>query len=105
LQLIDAGLMDALIITPPCSTFSRVPWANEEGPFPLRPSECLRGFTWNFKKRSRKAMLGNILADFSFEAMKRQFRRRRGKVAFMEQAEDWVRQRRTGYPDIALRGF
>lgn len=32
-------------------------------------------------------MQGNILADFYFEAMKRQLRRR-GKVASMEQAED-----------------
>lgn len=49
-------------------------------------------------------MLGNILADFSFEAMKRQFRRR-GKVALWNKRKIWVRQRRTGYLDIALRGF
>lgn len=87
LQFIDSGAVDALVITPPCSTFSRATWANEEGPFPLRSSECLRGFTWNSPQRRRKATLGNVLADFSFEAMKRQLRIE-GKLAFMEQPED-----------------
>ena len=46
LRVIDEGKADALVITPPCSTFSRAPWANDRGPFPLRSARCLRGFTW-----------------------------------------------------------
>ena len=87
LQFIDAGKVDALVITPPCSTFSRAAWANEEGPFSLRSSACLRGFTWNSPARRRKATLGNTLADFSFEAMKRQLLQE-DKLALMEQPED-----------------
>eukprot|EP00435_Cladocopium_sp_Y103_P055789 s679_g18.t1 len=52
-----------------------------------KEKKCLRGFTWNSAPRKRKAELGNCLADFSFEAMKRQLRRK-GKLAFMEQPED-----------------
>eukprot|EP00435_Cladocopium_sp_Y103_P074484 s15_g49.t1 len=87
LDFIDAGRADALVITPPCSTFSRAPWANEEGPSPLRSSQFLRGFPWNSAERKRKAQLGNILADFSFDAMGRQLRHP-DKVAYMEQPED-----------------
>ena len=87
LRFIDAGAADALVITPPCSTFSRAPWANEEGPYPLRSSLCLRGFTWNSGHRRQKAELGNILGNFAFEAMKRQLAHK-DKVAYMEQPED-----------------
>ena len=87
LQLIDSGGVDALLVTPPCSTFSRAAWANDEGPYPLRSSACPRGFTWNSGARKQKAELGNIMADFSFEAMKRQLRRK-STVAVMERPED-----------------
>ena len=88
LRTIDSGVVDAPLVTPPCSTFSRAPWANERGPYPLRSSTCLRGFTWNSPSRKRKAMQGNSLADFSFEAMRRQLRAHPSKTAFMEQPED-----------------
>eukprot|EP00435_Cladocopium_sp_Y103_P016869 s1943_g4.t1 len=87
LEFIDSGKVDALLVTPPCSTFSRASWANDDGPFPLRPSRCPRGFTWNSKPRRAKAELGNNLADFSFEAMRRQLVQP-AKVAVMEQPED-----------------
>jgi hypothetical protein len=61
LRRIDSGGVDALLVTPPCSTFSRASWANDEGPIPLRSSRCPRGFTWNSKARRQKAELGNIL--------------------------------------------
>ncbi len=31
LQAIDSGVYDAVILTPPCSTFSRAVWANDRG--------------------------------------------------------------------------
>ena len=86
LQFVSEGRADALLVTPPCSTFSRASWANDEGPFPLRSSRCLRGFEWNPPSRKRKAELGNSMADFSFEAMKRQLKI--GRPSVMEQPED-----------------
>ena len=36
LRLVSAGRYFAVVVTPPCSTFSRAVWANDEGPYPLR---------------------------------------------------------------------
>jgi len=33
LNLVSSGRYFAVVVTPPCSTFSRAVWANEEGPF------------------------------------------------------------------------
>ena len=72
LSFISKGGADALLVTPPCSTFSRAHWANDEGPLPLRSQLCPRGFTWNSKGRQFKAWQGSTLADFSFGAMEAQ---------------------------------
>ena len=87
LQLIAQGIYYAVIVTPPCSTFSRAVWANDLGPFPLRSSTYPRGFPWNRADRFHKAEFGTILADFSFEALKRQFACGR-RIGLMEQPED-----------------
>ena len=87
LQLIAQGIYYAVIVTPPCSTFSRAVWANDLGPFPLRSSTYPRGFPWNRAERFHKAEFGTILADFSFEALKRQFACKQ-RVGLMEQPED-----------------
>ena len=87
LQRLDAGEFDCLVVTPPCSTFSRACWANDRGPFPVRSQAWPRGFPWNKSGRHRKAFLGTVLADFSFEAMKRQLQHR-GYLGLMEQPED-----------------
>ena len=76
-----------MLVTPPCSTFSRATWANDQGPFPVRSHIFPRGFPWNTKGRFEKAELGNILGDFSYEAMARQARHP-GYVGMMEQPED-----------------
>ena len=93
LQSIDLGIYDAVILTPPCSTFSRAVWANERGPYPLRSFFCPRGFAWNAKARKEKAEVGNILGDFSFEALRRQLRHPR-LFAVMEQPENLGRVKR-----------
>ena len=93
LQRIAAGEFHALVSSPPCSTFSRAPWANDRGPFPLRSRESLRGFAWNSPKRKTKARWGNVLADFSFEAVKRQLQHPNTFV-LKEQPEDLGRTRR-----------
>ena len=74
LQRIDRGKFFAVVVTPPCSTFSRAVWANEAGPYPLRSHLFLRGFPWNARAQKDKAQFGNILADFAFEALRRQFK-------------------------------
>ena len=85
LQRIDNGEFDAVVLTPPCSTYSRAPWANDKGPYPLRSRRYPRGFPWMSFKRKQKACQGTVLAEFSYEAFKRQIRR---GDAVMEQPED-----------------
>ena len=46
-----------------------------------------RGFPWNQKARAHKAFLGTLLADFSFEALKRHWTRPH-RPGVMEQPED-----------------
>ena len=81
LQFISQGGADALLVTPPCSTFSRAHWANEEGPLPLRSFPCPRGFAWNVGHRRTKAWQGSALA------MEQQLQFS-DKLAAMEQPED-----------------
>ena len=87
LSFISQGGADALLVTPPCSTESRAHWANDEGPLPLRSSVHPRGFPTNSPARKLKAWQGNILADFSFDAMEAQLAHE-DRVATMEQPED-----------------
>ena len=87
LSRITSGEFMAVMLTPPCSTFSRAVWANDRGPYPVRSYRHPRGFPWNARGRRVKAELGNILADVSFEAFKRQAKHRPG-LCYMEQPED-----------------
>lgn len=87
LRRIDSGEFWAVVVTPPCSTFSRAQFANDQGPHPVRSHLHPRGFSWNSQARHEKATLGNLMADFSFEAMRRQARLKH-RLAFMEQPED-----------------
>lgn len=52
LQRISAGNFDAVVTTPPCSTFSRAVWANDRGPYPLRSRA--------FSRRWRVAIAGEM---------------------------------------------
>ena len=69
LQAIRAGAYDAILPSPPCSTFSRAPWANFKGPRPVRSYENPRGFDTLTGAERRKCILGNIFADFSWEVL------------------------------------
>ena len=65
LSRVRSGSYFAVILSPPCSTFSRAPWHNNRGPRPLRSfdhPDGLPGLRWG---QRRKAQLGNNLADFS----------------------------------------
>eukprot|EP00435_Cladocopium_sp_Y103_P063578 s369_g25.t1 len=87
LQRITQGEFFAVLVTPPCSTFSRATWANDRGPHPVRSLVHPRGFPWNSRASAEKAELGNLLGDFSFEALRRQAKHA-GHVGMMEQPED-----------------
>ena len=69
LQAIRAGAYDAILLSPPCSTFSRAPWANFKGPRPVRSYENPRGFATLTGAERQKCILGNIFADFTWEVL------------------------------------
>ena len=67
LNKIRSGRYFAVLISPPCSTFTRATWANQKGPRPVRSYVQPRGLqrlTWSERQ---KAKWGNELTDFSFE--------------------------------------
>ena len=67
LDMIGTNKYHAIILSPPCSTFSRAPWSNRKGPRPVRsfryPSGLAR-LTWTERNKAR---WGNILADFTYD--------------------------------------
>ena len=63
---LQTGNYHAIILSPPCSTFSRAPWSNRKGPRPVRSYVHHRGLqrlTWSERK---KADWGNTL-DFTLK--------------------------------------
>ena len=69
LQAIRAGAYDAILLSPPRSTFSRAPWANFKGPRPVRSYENPRGLATLTGAERHKCILGNIFADFTGEVL------------------------------------
>ena len=70
LNKISAGYYAAIILSPPCSTFTRATFSNRKGPRPVRSYVHLRGLsrlTWTERK---KANWGNTMTDFSFQVCK-----------------------------------
>jgi hypothetical protein len=59
---------DALIITPPCNTWSRLPWSDSPGPKPLRSRRHPWGFPWLSGKALIKCNLGNSFVKQTLEA-------------------------------------
>ena len=69
LEKIKLHKYDVIILSPPCSTFSRAPWSNRKGPRPIRSflkPKGLERLSWAERK---KANWGNTLKDFTFEAL------------------------------------
>ena len=64
LRRISNGEFSFVLVTPPCSTFSRVRMANLRGPPPLRCREHPRGFPWASKRHQKDIECGNIMVDF-----------------------------------------
>ncbi|OLP80386.1 hypothetical protein AK812_SmicGene39223 [Symbiodinium microadriaticum] len=67
LDRIAAKEFDAVLLSPPCSSFSRATWANFRGPRPVRSYECPRGLQTLTPAERDRAITGNIFADFSYE--------------------------------------
>ena len=67
LDRIAAKEFDAVLLSPPCSSFSRATWANFRGPRPVRSHECPRGLQTLTPAERDRAITGNIFADFSYE--------------------------------------
>ena len=67
LDRIAAKEFDAVLLSPPCASFSRATWANFRGPRPVRSYECPRGLQTLTPAERDRAIMGNIFADFSYE--------------------------------------
>jgi hypothetical protein len=87
LRQITEGSFDAVLASPPCSTFSRATYSNKLGPRPVRSFKYPRGFSWLRWNARRQAQLGNILADFALDAILLQFQNEDG-LGLLEQPED-----------------
>ena len=69
LARIRAKEFDAILLSPPRSTFSRAPWSNFKGPRPVRSYEKLRGLDTLTASERHRCILGNIFADFMWEVI------------------------------------
>ena len=68
LDAIKSGVYQAILISPPCSTFSRACkacWRNFKGPRPVRSFKFPRGLRILTAVERRKCNLGNTFADWS----------------------------------------
>ena len=88
LTLIDNGKFNALLASPPCNTFSRVCFANTNGPAPVRDKDRPRGFPWATPTQKEKLRLGNLLVDFTVDALEHQIRAGGSFMALLEHPED-----------------
>ena len=69
LTRIRAQEFQAILLSPPCSTFSRAPWANFKGPRPVRSAAQPRGLDKLTAAERDRCILGNIFADFTWEVV------------------------------------
>ena len=67
---VEEGKHHTVISTPPCSGFSRVLYANNRGPKPLRNRRYPWGFPWLTAGDRRKVEKDNALIKFNFQVLK-----------------------------------
>ena len=58
---VQAGEFEVVVITPPCSTWTRVRMANYRGPRPVRDMQHPWGFPWLSNRDKQEADLGSLL--------------------------------------------
>ena len=68
LKKLENGYYDAVIASPPCGTWSRAPWANVQGPRPLRSSVHPYGFPWLEGWKLLKVTQSNSMVELSLQA-------------------------------------
>ena len=69
LTQLQQGYYHVVLITPPCSTWSRVRGANCRGPPMIRPKQHPWGFPWLAKRHQKDADLGNELIRFMLKVL------------------------------------
>ena len=69
LAAIAGGYYDAVLMSPPCGTWSRAPWANQFGPRPLRSSSYPWGFPWLEGDRQGKVAASNSMVRLCIEVL------------------------------------
>ena len=69
LARIQAKECNAILLSPPCSTFSRAPWANFKGPRPVQSAVKPRGLDKLTAAERDRCILGSIFADFTWEVV------------------------------------
>ena len=69
LTRIRAQEFDAILLSPPCSTFSRARWANFKGPRPVRSAAKPHGLDKLTAAERDRCILGTIFADFTWEVV------------------------------------
>ena len=62
---VQAGEFDAVVIAPPCTTWTRVRMANYRGPRPVRDMQHPWGFPWLSNRAKQEADLGSFLVYWS----------------------------------------
>lgn len=58
LRRVKNGHFTHVFLSPPCETYSRAPWANGNGPAPLRSADWPEGFPWLKGDDKRKVQQG-----------------------------------------------
>ena len=86
LYLNTATVVDVTLTTPPCSTFSRVLYANGRGPPPGRSRTFPKGFPWLSGWQKRKVEQANMFVDFSIDVLRHVAIA--GKLGLLEHPED-----------------
>lgn len=69
LQAVEQGLYSAILITPPCSTWSRVRGANTRGPPMIRSKQWPWGFPWLARRFKVQIEVGNALVRFTIQVL------------------------------------
>ena len=69
IERIDSGEFDAAMWSPPCGTWSRSTWANDDGPPPCRDRAHPWGFPGALPNVQRRAGMGNEFIHFTLRGI------------------------------------
>ena len=69
LQRIEAGEFIAVLLSPPCASWSRAPWANRWGPRPLRTALHPWGLPWLEGDKLKKVADSNSMIRFCLRVL------------------------------------